>query len=158
MSEQAVALADQLTSVANEFAEILRTATDEQVTRTCPGDGWPVLLTAYHVAGAYRVNASWIRRLAAGETIAATRAQIDAGNAQMAQDTTVHTRAEVLTLLQDNFARLVETIRNLSDEQLKTSATFGPSGGQELTVKQVIRHVVIAHVNEHLADVRAALA
>ena len=95
MSEQATNLADQFTQAADAFLTLIREASDEQLARTCPGDGWPIVLTAFHISTGYRVQNSWIRRMAAGEAIAATRDQIDAGNAQMASDPTAHPRAEV---------------------------------------------------------------
>lgn len=157
MSDKATALADELARAAAEFAAIVAGATEAQLATICPNDGWPVVLTAYHVAVAYRVNTSWVRRLAAGEAVTATPEQIEAGNAQMVAAQTTHTREEVLGLLRENGDRLIALIRGLSDEQLALSAPFGPAG-RELTTRQVIRHVVLHHVAEHVADIRAALA
>ena len=158
MSERAIELANQFTTANDELIGIIRGSGDAELQTMCPGEQWSVRVTARHVAISYRVVASWIRRVANGEEVPITRRQIDEGNALHAQEFATTSREEVLTLLRDNGLKAADTIRNLSDEQLGTSATMGPADGDRLTAEQVTRDVLIHHVAEHTADIEAALA
>ena len=157
MSERAIELANRFTTANDELIGIIRGASDAELQTICPGEQWSVLVTARHVAISYRVVGSWIRRVANGEEVPITRRQIDEGNALHAQEFATTSREEVLMLLRDNGIKAADTIRNLSDEQLGTSATMGPADGDRLTAEQVTRDVLIHHVAEHTADIQAAL-
>ena len=158
MSEQAIELANRFTTANDELIGIIRGASDAELQTICPGEQWSVLVTARHVAISYRVVASWIRRVANGEEVPVTRRQIDEGNAVHAQEFAATSREEVLMLLHDNGLKAADTIRNLSDEQLGTSAIMGPEHGARLTAEQVTRDGLLRHVAEHTADIQAALA
>ncbi len=158
MSERAISLANQFTTANDELIGDIQGATDAQVHAICPGDQWPVLVTTRHVAIAYRVVGSWIRRAASGEDIPTTRQQIDEGNARHAQEYATTTREEVLQLLREYSAKTADTIRNLSDEQLSTSVVMGPANGERVRVEQVITYFLIDHIADHLVDIRAAMA
>jgi DinB superfamily len=157
MSERANGLADLFTTANDELIGIIQGASDAQLQVVCPGEQWSVLVTARHVSISYRVVGSWIRHVANGEDVVATRRQIDEGNALHAQEHAMTTREEVLTLLRENGMKAADIIRNLSDEQLATSAAMGPDNGNRLTALQVIRDVLLAHIKEHVADIRAAM-
>jgi uncharacterized damage-inducible protein DinB len=158
MSERAIELANRFTTANDELIRIIRGASDAQLQTICPGEQWSVLVTARHVAISYRVVGSWIRRVANGEEVPVTRQQIDEGNALHAQEFATASREEVLMLLRDNGLKAADTIRNLSDEQLGTSAVMGPENGDRLTAGQVAQEVLIDHVAEHTADIQAVLA
>ncbi len=145
--------ADQCAAAADAFIQIVAAMDDSQLQAITPGSGWPALLTANHVAIAMRVNGSWVRRVANGEAVTATRDQIDAGNARMVSEPTTPSREEVLTQLRENRAKLVQIIAGLTDEQLATSAHFGPDNNT-MTAEQVVRLVVLPHIAEHTADLR----
>ena len=156
MSDRATELANRFTIANDELVNVIANATDAQLQATCPGETWPVLVTARHVAISFRVVGSWIRHVAKGEDVVATRAQIDEGNALHAQASATFTRDEVLVLLRENGAKVAETIRNLTDEQLATSAVMAPAQGNRLTADQVVKHVLIKHITDHLMGIRAA--
>jgi uncharacterized damage-inducible protein DinB len=158
MSERAIELANHFTTVNDKLVEIIRGASDAQLQTICPGEQWSVLVTARHVAISYRVVGSWIRRVANGDDVLVTRRQIDEGNALHAQEFATTSREEVLMLLHDNGLKVADTIRTLSEEQLRTSAVMGPAEGDRLTAEQVIRAVLIHHVTDHTADIQATLA
>jgi uncharacterized damage-inducible protein DinB len=158
MSERATELANRFTTANDELIGIIQGASDGELQTICPGEQWSVLVTARHVAIAYRVVGSWIRRVANGEDIPVTRRQIDEGNALHAQEFAGTTREEVLTLLRDNGIKAADTIRNLSDEQLDTSAAMGPADGDRITAEQVTQSALIHHITDHTADIRATLA
>jgi hypothetical protein len=158
MSERAGELADRFTTANDELTGIIQGASDDQLQVICPGEQWSILVTARHVAVSYRVVGSWIRRVANGEDVPTTRHQIDEGNALHAQENALTTREEVLTMLRENGRKAADTIRNLSDEQLATSAVMGPADGVRITALQVIRNVLITHIRDHVADIRAAMA
>jgi hypothetical protein len=157
MSERAQQLAQQFQEASAAFAQMISDATPEQLQRIVPEEGWKVIAIAQHVAVSYRVNANWIRRVAAGEAVAATRAQIDQSNADTAEENSRVTKDEVLQRLTDYGKKAYDVISGLSDEQLHTSGSFGPDGGDPLTASQVIRYVLLHHIEEHSAHVQAAL-
>ncbi len=157
MSERVQQLAQQFQDANAAFTKMIADATPEHLQRVVPDEGWSVIAIARHVAMGYRVNASWIRRVAAGEAITVTRAEIDQANAGTAEANSQTTRDEVLQQLAENGKKAFDIISGLSDEQLHTSAPFGPNGGQPITASQVIRHVLLHHIEEHSAHVQAAL-
>jgi uncharacterized damage-inducible protein DinB len=157
MSERASELAQQFTAANDELIGVLTGANEAQLQAICPADGWPVLLTARHVALSYRVVGSWIRKVANGQEVTTSRAQIDEGNAQHAATYPQPDRDEVLGMLRDNAAKTAEMIHGFTDEQLAASAPFAPGDGRPLSADQVIRHVLLHHVQEHLPDIQAAL-
>lgn len=156
MSERAQQLAEQFSTANDAVITILAGATDAQLATICPGENWPVLGTARHLAVSYRVVGGWIRKVANGQEVTITRAQIDAGNAQLATEAPL-TRAEALEMLRANGAKTAEMIAGLTADQLATSAPFAPSEGHTLTADQVVRHVLLHHVQEHLTSIQAAL-
>ena len=158
MSDRATELANRFSIANDELVGVIANATDAQLQAPCPGETWSVLVTARHVAISYRVVASWIRHVAKGEDVTATRAQIDEGNALHAQASATFTRDEVLMMLRENGAKAAETIRNLTDEQLATAAVMAPAEGNRLTADQVVKHVLIKHITDHLMGIREALA
>jgi uncharacterized damage-inducible protein DinB len=158
MSERATELANRFTAANDELIGIIQGASDAQLQMICPGEQWSVLVTARHVSISYRVVGSWIRRVANGEDVPTTRRQIDEGNARHAEENAMTTREEVLTLLRDNGMKAADIIRNLRDEQLATSAAMGPDNGDHLTALQVIRDILMQHIADHGADIRAAIA
>ncbi|MBA3824098.1 MAG: DinB family protein [Ktedonobacterales bacterium] len=154
MSERATVLADRFAAANAQLMQLLTDATDAQLTHIVPEEGWSVLMVAHHVALSYRVAGSWVRHAAAGEAVPTTRAQIDAGNAHMAEDATPLTRASVLAELRDNGARAEDMIRGFSDDQLATAAVMMPAEGREMTAEQVIKHILLHHIKEHTPHLR----
>jgi hypothetical protein len=158
MSDRANTLADQFAAANTELVDMLAAATPAQLAAQCAGEQWPVLLTARHVALSYRVVGSWIRKVADGQAVTTTRAQIDEGNAQHAAQFPMPERDEVLTMLRDNAAKTAGMIRGFSDAQLATGAALAPAEGRTLTADQAIRHVLIKHIQDHLPAIRDAIA
>ncbi len=157
MSERATVLADRFAAANAQLMQLLSDATEDQLAHTVAQEHWSVLMVAHHVALSYRVAGSWVRHAAAGEAVPTTRAQIDAGNAVMAQDATPLTREAVLTELREGGARAEAMIRGFSDEQLATSAVMMPAEGREMTAEAVIKHILLHHLKEHTPHIRAAL-
>jgi hypothetical protein len=73
-------------------------------------------------------------------------------NAKHAREQAGCDRAETIALLRRNGA---EAARALSDEQLARTGTWGLDG--EVTAQQVIELHMIDHVQEHLANIEAAI-
>lgn len=158
MSERATVLADRFAAANAQLMQLLTDATDEQLARIVPEEGWSVLMVAHHVALSYRVAGSWVRHAAAGEAVPTTRAQIDEGNAHMARDATPLTRATVVAELRDNGARTEAMIRGFTDEQLASSAVMMPAEGREMTTEAVIKHILLHHIKEHTPHLRPLVA
>ena len=65
--------------------------------------------------------------------------------------------AETVSLLRDNGRRTEAALRRLSDEELNTTAPFGPAEGRPFPVAQMAA-VAARHAREHLDHAREALA
>jgi hypothetical protein len=76
-------------------------------------------------------------------------------NAKHAREQESCDRAETIALLRRNSAEAARALRGLSDEQLARRGTWGLDG--EVTAEQVIELHMIDHVQEHLANIEAAI-
>ena len=127
------------------------------VAKRSPGEGWPVGVLAHHVAVSYAPIAGAVRAVADGGALppmsladqAATNARHAAEHAHVAP-------AAVLDALRREGAEVTALVGGLRDEQFaRTTTAFG---GREMTVAQLVEHVVIGHPRQHLAGIRAALS
>jgi uncharacterized damage-inducible protein DinB len=128
---------------------------DAQWHAICPAEGWTVGVTLHHVADDYAALLEVIEAIATGHAVPAwTRELLDQRNANHARQFARCTKDETLTLLRRNGAALERTIRRLSDEQLTHT---GRVLDQELSAAQVVDLLLLGHIRNHLASIRAAL-
>jgi hypothetical protein len=111
---------------------------------------------AHHVAGAYPVIVGWITSLAQGQPVEITMEQIDQANAIHKQRYAQVTREEVSGMLRRGGAAAATAVAALDDQQLDSRAMMGPAG-RELTARQVIEYVLVAHTANHFANMRRAV-
>lgn len=82
--------------------------------------------------------------------------EIDRTNAHHAHSHAGVSKEEVLDELRAGGDAFLTQLRSLSDDDLDRS--IGIFVGREVTIGQVVRFAVIAHQQDHLASIRAALA
>ena len=128
---------------------ILGPAADCWQTPTA-AEGWPVGVTARHIALGHELMASWARALAdRAERLVGF--DIHAQNAAVAAQGVVATPAEVAELLRANGALVTEALRRLDDSHLAGEIDFG---GRAMP-RQMLAEASVRHVEAHLAGIEA---
>src|SRR5262249_28173960 len=121
---------------------------------TTAEEGWPVGVTAHHVAGMHRAVADLIRLVAEGGSLPPiTPEQADLRNASHAEQHTGRTRGETAEPLRDNVAYAAAFVRGLDDEQLDRATP--PHNFVTGSVAQLIEGFLIGHTQAHLASIQA---
>lgn len=158
-SERAQALAGQFVATNNEMIATVEGLAEEQWRTKMADEGRPVAVVAHHVAGALRAVSGWVRTIAAGQTLPPelTHEFIDQTNAAHAQKHAEPSKAEVLDLLRRNGQAAEAMIRGLSDEELDRTTDSPFFADHPVPTRSVIKHVLIAHIANHLRDIKATL-
>lgn len=157
MSQRAASLADRFERANAAVIAAVESCSDADWKSVCAGEGWPVGVTAHHIALSYPPFQGFIQGIASGADLPpTTREMLDAGNAQHAQEHVDCTRDETLELLRRDGQAVAAAMRGLSDEQLDRSAPVALAGGATISAQQMAEFL-IGHPTEHLASMEAAL-
>jgi len=153
MGKRGEAVAREVEAANAELRELARGLTPQQWSAQTE-EGWSVLATARHVAGAEGVLLERLltpysegqpSRMPAMEAI-------NGGNAAFAQRNATGDPAPFYASLKKNGAAATEFLRNLPDEAFDLVT---PSSRQ-WTLAQVIEHVYLGHIRGHSASIRQA--
>ena len=156
MSARAESLAKQFETRVTEMTETLEKLTDAD-WKKLTAEKWSVGVTAHHVAGSHEGISGIIKAVSAGQAMPNfTMAMIDEMNATHAREHANCTRAETLALHKKNTAAAAALVRGLSDAALDKSGTV-LHGMPAMTTQQIVEGILINHLNEHLASIRAAV-
>jgi hypothetical protein len=157
-------VADRSEALASDFGRangkalaFARSCTDEQWARTVPGEGWSVGVVLHHIAEGHAHGVRWLGEMASGRGVTDTAEEIDRDNAAHAARAGAVGQDETVALLQTNGSRLEEKLRALSDEDLDSSAPFGPAGGRSFPTGELAA-VPTRHTLEHLSHAMDAVA
>jgi hypothetical protein len=143
-------------SAAAAEAEIATIPQPEWAT-TCTAEGWPVAVTACHIAEGHRFIAGAIQRTAGVSDVDPLGGEdIHTINARHAREHVAVGKDEVLAIFRANTAYLAGVIRALTSEQLERSRELAP-GRPPMTVRQLIEQAALGHIGNHLQSIRAAL-
>ena len=155
MGNRAEDLAARFEQANEALIATIEQSAEEQWRQPCPDEHWSVGVLAHHVAEDHELLAGFVQQLANGEPLPAlTMAQVDAMNAERAQQCAGCTKEETLELLRRNGAAAAALVRSLSDEQLARTGTFF---GQTMSTAQLIERVLIGHIAEHGRSIRAVV-
>jgi hypothetical protein len=125
--------------------------------RRCSEDRCSVAALAGHVAAVHGTVAGWVGSILAGESLPPlTMAEIDRLNAERAISNDGLSKDGVLARLRASGATMTAVLRGLSDDDLARSAPFTLFGG-EVNVQTLVEQAVLAHTEQHLASLRAAV-
>jgi hypothetical protein len=132
---------------------------DEQLRTVCDGEGWPVVVTAHHIALSYQPIADLARQIGTGGPVPPlTMEQLDQMNAEHARECANVSREETVALLRREAAAAAASVRGLSDEQLDRSAAVTLVGGEIWSAADMIERALIGHPADHGQSIQAALA
>jgi hypothetical protein len=150
-------LAGQFAATHSDVITLISQATETELATLTREEGWPVLVVGHHLAFWYPQQGQWLREVAAGQAVSTTTAHLDEANAQMVAQVSSLTRAKVLAELYTNGSALEAIIRHLTAQELVTAAPVGLAGGRPMTVADMVQHIVLAHLAEHVPHMRAAI-
>ena len=157
MGERVTSLADEYEQVLAELITVVGGCTDAQWRGACADEGWPVGVTAHHVADWWPVILPIVRALAAGESFSVpSLEEVHEKNVRHAREQADCTKEETLALLRQGGAEAAATIRSLSDEQLDRAAPIW--AGREMSLERLITFNLIGHARTHASGIRAAIA
>lgn len=152
MSTRAEDLAIRFERTNEDLIATVERSDDVEWRQPCPNEQWSVGVLAHHVAEDHELLAGFVQQLANGEPLPTlTQAQVDAMNAERAQQCADCTKAETLELLRRNGTAAASLVRALSDDQLdRTGAFFG----QTMSTAQLVERVLIGHIEDHGRSIR----
>lgn len=157
MSARAETLAKQFESQAAEMTTTLEKLSDADWKKITAAEQWPVGVTAHHVAVSHEPIAGIVKTLAAGQSVPNfTMDMLNEMNAKHAREFANCAKGETLDLHKKGVAAAAAAVRALSDAELERSGTV-LTGMPAMTAQQVIEGILINHVKEHLASIRATV-
>ena len=149
-------LADRLQAFNDEVMRIARGLGPEQWTRICRED-WPVGVTARHIAVGHYDIIEFVRMIVRDNRLP------DFSEEEVRQAANEHarkhadcTQQEVLNLLRENAAALIDFVSGLRDDELVQRAYLSLAG-QNVSAENFIREVVLNSGGEHLESIKAAV-
>lgn len=158
MSDRARTLADQFGEQSRAFIATIESLPPGQLQTHCPGEQCTVAALGAHVAGIHRLAGGWIQTAALSQPLPSiTMATIDQENmTQFAKDAN-RPKDEVLEELRRDGAQAARLVRGLSDEEMDKRQYF-TLFGREVTTEDLVRNVLIADVQAHLATLQDVVA
>ena len=155
MSARAEQLAKKFESSCSEMNKVVEGLSEADWKKVTTAEKWPVGVVAHHVAEAHAGISGLIQVVAKGQpTPNLTMDMINAGNAVHAKEHANTSKAVTLELLRANAGKAAGIVRGLSDAELDRSASV-LVGAPAMTAAQAIDGILINHVHEHLASIRA---
>ena len=130
--------------------EALEQCSEEQLRAVCPGEGWPVVVAAHHVALAYQPIAGMVSNIAKGEPLPPfTPEMLDQANAEHAREFANVSRDETVALLRREAKAAADSVRDLTDEQLGRTAVVTLAGGQTFSAEAMLEGALVGHALDH---------
>jgi hypothetical protein len=157
MAAKAEALATQFEAKVQEATAVLERLTDADWQKTTSGEKWTVGVVAHHVAGSHEGIAGIIKSVASGQSMGNfTMEMLHEMNAKHAKEHARASRAETVALHKKGAAAAAAVVRGLSDADLGKSATV-LAGMPAMSVEQIVNTILINHVNDHFASIKATV-
>lgn len=154
MGQLGESLAQRFEQTNNDVIQAVEQCSDSKWQAKTAPEGWPVAVTAHHIAGSHEVIGGLVQAIANGQPLPPlTPEMLDQMNAQHAQQFANCSKPETISMLREGGAKAVSALRGLSDEQLQRSAPFM---GQTFTAQQMAENVLIGHPQMHGQSIRAA--
>jgi hypothetical protein len=144
---------------ANEtLISTLSNMSDEQWRRKCDGEGWPVAVTAHHIASSREQVMQMIRLLATSPgRVEFTQEMLNHSNAEHAKLFPDPNRTETIELAKKSGTEVASELRGMSEEAFANGAEV--SGfGRHMTAAGMVEGALIGHTHGHLESIRSAAA
>jgi uncharacterized damage-inducible protein DinB len=144
-------IAAQFRSVNDDAVDLVQSLDDDQWRRPTTVEGWPVGVTARHIALGHRQFAGWVEGMLAGGPV--DPGDVDAVNAQHAAQGIVADQAEVARMLRDDGDEVLVLLAGLDDADVQGEVEF--SG--HVMPRLVLLGASVRHTDRHLASIRTTL-
>ena len=156
MASTGESLAEKFEATNRELLGVVEGLSDKHWRMVCEGEGWPVGVTAHHVAESLGAVTGLVQAVATGAQIPPiTMDMLNQGNAEHAVRAANVTKAETAKLLRENIAAGATLLRGLDDSQFAGTAML-PFG--EMSAAQIVEGIMIGHTGMHIEGIRTATA
>lgn len=157
MSQRAQALVQRFNAANGELISYIEGCTEDDLDRVTTDEGWPVRVTAHHLAVSHEPLAGLAQLLATGQPLPPLTLEIFRhGNAQHAAEYATVSKQTILNRLHSGGAQASAIVSGLSDEALERSGHFTLLNG-EISAQDVIENILIGHIRSHLESIKAAV-
>lgn len=147
-------LAKRLEKANADFIAAVEGCGDDSWAKTTNEEGWTVAAVAHHVASRQEMLAGLVQAVAGKQQIPPLKMDdLHAGNAADAKEFASANRVEVLDLAKTSGEKAAAALRQLDDAALNNSAEVL---GMSMTADQLAENILIGHVENHLASMRAS--
>jgi hypothetical protein len=156
MSQQAKELSERLQVFSNQVIDIVENLSEEDWNKVCTWEEWSVGVTARHI-GAGHLNIIWLAKMIInGEELPElTMDKIFAMANEHAKEHADCTRDEVLDILRQNGAALVDFVAGLNEDELDRKGYIEATDG-DVSVQQLIEFIIFQSAGEHFANIKTA--
>jgi hypothetical protein len=156
MSQRAKELAKRFATLNNEIISFVESCPQEDWSKVCSGENWPVGVVARHVAaGHYRALELAKMIVEERQLPELSPEKIDQSNARHAEKHAGCTKDEVLGLLRKNGSTITDYVTGLDDAELDRTGHLAAAGGT-ISTQQCIDNIIILSATEHFANMKAA--
>ncbi len=158
MTSKAQALADQFHAYNDQLVDFVKEIPEAGWKKRCRGEEWTVGVVARHIGVGHFSSIQLAEMIISGSPLPSfTREQItELGNAHAAKHADC-SKDEVVSILEKKGRALVAYVAGLSDTDLECSAELEAFGGR-ITVKQLLKAIILHSAGEHLESMRQTLA
>ncbi len=157
MSQRAKDIADKIKVFSEEVIAFVENLNEEQWTKACEWEDWPVGATVYHMGAGHLAISDMAKIIIRGEDLPPlTMDPINAMSKKQALDHVDCTKDEALQALRENGANMVAFTAGLSDDELDRKGSM-PAFGGEVTTEQLIRFVIFDSAAQHFESIKAAV-
>ena len=146
-------LADAVHDANAAVVRFVETCPPERWQCTTAEEGWTLSMAGAHIALAHLIIARWAHLVGSGLDITETLDDFAKSNASDSRFNSNLSQSAVIERLRVYGAALERIVRDMSEEQLNTSAYFH---GSPVTATEVIENIAVGHARGHLAHMVAA--
>ena len=156
MSQRAKDISYRIKDFSDEVIAFVMNLSEDDWVRECEEEQWSVGATARHIAGHLSIRDMADAIVMGKELPPMTMDQIvDMAN-QSARRHADCSKPEVLELLQQNSAEIVDYYATLSDDDLDRKGSM-PAFGGEVSTEQVAEFVILTSAAQHLKSMKTAV-
>ncbi|CAN5469126.1 hypothetical protein BH10CHL1_BH10CHL1_46200 [soil metagenome] len=157
MSQRAQELVQRFNATNAEMISYIENCSEGDLDRVTADEGWPVRVTAHHLAVSHEPVAGLAQLLANSQPLPPLTLEIfHHGNAQHAAEYATVSKQTILDALQNGGAKAGAIVSGLSDEALDRAGHFTLINA-DITAQGVIENILIGHISSHLESIKAAV-